>query len=308
MRFRPPGRGWLEPVKQLLTTKQVARALGVSESSLKRWCDQGRVPCTRTEGGHRRLPLDGVIAFIRRAGHPVARPELLGFPPRRGKGRRTLRAAQADLYRALVAGQEKAASQIIFDLFFAGIPLSRLFDELAAPVFRQLGQAWSCGQAEVYQERRAVEIFRHILYDLRQALTPPPDHAPLAIGGAPPPDPYSLATVMVELVLRQNGWNAQSLGSRLPFDTLRAAIRQMRPRLFWLSVSHLEEEHAFLEDYNRFFEQVCDEVLVVVGGQALHEGLRQQMRYAAHCDTLQNLESFLHALQRLIAPPRSEGS
>jgi predicted site-specific integrase-resolvase len=28
----------------LLTPKQVARAIGVSESSLKRWCDKGVLP------------------------------------------------------------------------------------------------------------------------------------------------------------------------------------------------------------------------------------------------------------------------
>jgi len=222
-----------------------------------------------------------------------------------------MQAAQSDLYQALVAGEEGAVRQIQFDLFLAGIPLSRVFDEVVAPAFRRLGQAWACGEAEVYQERRAVEVCLRVLYELRQAIGSPPDTAPLAIGGAPPPDPYSLATTMVELVLRQSGWNAQSLGSRLPFATMRAAIRQMRPRLFWLSVSHVEDEAAFLKDYQAFFDDVHHDVLVVVGGQALHAHLRRQMQFAAYCDNLQHLETFAAAVKRLLEAkdaPRTEGA
>lgn len=287
-------------VKQDLTPKQVARALGVSESSLKRWCDQGRVPCVRTQGGHRRLLLDDVLEFVRRSGHTVVRPEALGIPPRSGSGPRTMQAAQADLYEVLVAGKEGAVRQILFDLFLAGIPLSRVFDEVVAPAFRRIGQAWACGEAEVYQERRAVEVSLRVIFELRDAIGPPPERAPLAIGGAPPPDPYSLATTMVELVLRQNGWNAQSLGSRLPFATLSAAIRHLRPQLFWLSVSHLEDEAAFLKEYREFFDEVRNDVLVVVGGQALHDHLRRQMPFSAHCDNLQHLENFAAALKPLL--------
>lgn len=211
-----------------------------------------------------------------------------------------MHAAQADLYQALVAGEEGAVRQIHFDLFVAGVPLSRIFDEVVAPAFRQIGQAWACGEAEVYQERRAVEICLAVLRELRLAIGPPPEGAPLAIGGAPPPDPYSLATTMVELVLRQNGFNAQSLGSRLPFPTFRAAIRTMRPSLFWLSVSHIDDESAFLREYQEFYEEVQRDVLVVVGGQALHDHLRRQMQFAAYCDNLQHLESFAAALKRLL--------
>jgi methanogenic corrinoid protein MtbC1 len=199
-----------------------------------------------------------------------------------------------------VEGKEEAVRQILFDLFLAGIPLSRVFDEVVAPAFRRIGQAWACGEAEIYQERRAVEVCLRALYELAEAIGPPPEAAPLAIGGAPPPDPYSLATTMVEVVLRQNGWNARSLGSRLPFPSLRAAIRTMRPQLFWLSVSHLDDEAAFLREYREFFEEVRHEVLVVVGGQALHDHLRRQMQFAAHCDNLQHLEIFAAGLKRLL--------
>lgn len=278
-----------------MSPKQVARALGVSESSLKRWCDQGVLASTKTSGGHRRLALDVVLRFVQKSGRQLAHPELLGLPARTGTGTRTLSAAQDDLLQALLAGDEASCRQIVFDTHLAKIPLSRIFDEIVAPAFRRIGEAWACGQAYVYQERRAVETFARVLHALRQSLGAPAVGTPLAIGGAPPPDSYSLATGMVELVLRENGWAAQSLGSGLPFDTLVAAVQQMQPRLLWLSVSHLADEARFLREYTDFYEQVRTQVLVVVGGRALHESLRRQMQFAAYCDTLQHLAGFASA-------------
>jgi len=37
-----------------LSPRELAEALGVSESSLKRWVDAGKIAASRTEGGHRR--------------------------------------------------------------------------------------------------------------------------------------------------------------------------------------------------------------------------------------------------------------
>ncbi|MCB1052997.1 MAG: helix-turn-helix domain-containing protein [Acidobacteria bacterium] len=46
-----------------LTTQQVARYLGVSPASVKRWSDQGLIEAQFTAGGHRRFQLDDVKAF-----------------------------------------------------------------------------------------------------------------------------------------------------------------------------------------------------------------------------------------------------
>jgi len=55
-------------VRQLdhYSPKQVAQRLGVSESSVKRWLDQGVVPVLRTAGGHRRISEESLEDLLTR--------------------------------------------------------------------------------------------------------------------------------------------------------------------------------------------------------------------------------------------------
>ena len=63
-----------------LTPKQVAYAIEVSESSVKRWCDRGLIASVRTAGGHRRIPLDRLVDFVRQGRYRLANPEAVGLP------------------------------------------------------------------------------------------------------------------------------------------------------------------------------------------------------------------------------------
>lgn len=38
-----------------LTTSEVAEFLGVDNRTVVRWCDAGKMACTKTDGGHRRI-------------------------------------------------------------------------------------------------------------------------------------------------------------------------------------------------------------------------------------------------------------
>jgi len=284
-------------VKNLLTPKQVAQAIGVSESSLKRWCDRGLVPSMRTAGGHRRLPIAGVLQFLRQEQHRLVRPELLGLPRNAGRGSLVTDRAAAGLHDALVAGDEELARQIVIDLYLARHRTSAIFDRVVSPAFSRIGSQWECGDVEVYQERRACEIVLRIDHELLGVLPEPGPSAPLAIGGTLEGDFYVLPTAAVELALRESGWQATSLGSSLPRATLAAAIDSARPRLVWLSVSHVPERAAFVEDSAALYESASAVgAALVVGGQALSGPLRKQMRYSAHCDNLQQLESFAATL------------
>ena len=99
-------------------------------------------------------------------------------------------------------------------------------------------------------------------------------------------------SVLAELVLRDVKWNAVSLGDNLPFETVSAAIKEHHPKLFWLSCSHIADESAFVTGYSELYEEYGMDVAFVVGGYALTEEIRQQMKFSAYCDNMQHLEGF----------------
>lgn len=283
-------------MSEFLSPKQVARAIQVSESSVKRWCDKGIIDTQYTAGGHRRIAASVLIDFLRASKYELVQPDILGLPATIGQTAQAIDQAMLQVTEALLRGDEEQCRQIIFDLYLAEHRMSVICDVVFAKAFENIGDLWQCGDAEVYQERRACELALRIFHELRMLLPPPPPDAPLAIGGTVEGDQYNLATTMVELVLRDNNWNASSLGSNLPYETLAAAIKHNNPKLFWISASHLVDETRFIQGYSDLYEEFGSDVAFVVGGRALNEELRRQMKYAAYCDNVQHLEGFAQTL------------
>src|SRR5207302_4459171 len=51
-----------------LTLGQAAKYLGVAQSTIRKWSDQGRVPAFYTPGGHRRFRRGDLETFLARSG------------------------------------------------------------------------------------------------------------------------------------------------------------------------------------------------------------------------------------------------
>jgi methanogenic corrinoid protein MtbC1 len=256
------------------------------------------IQTVRTAGGHRKIPIADVLRFVREGDHQFVSPELLGLPPVSAHAELGLTRSKALLADALLAGDELLARQIVFDLYLAKHSLSVIFDEVIAAAFREIGDRWACHDADVYQERRGCEIARQTLFDVRKVQRMPA-RAWRATGGTIDGDLYALPSAMAELVLRESGFNAISLGTSIPFSSLIKAVQEMRPKLFWLSVSHIREGLDFASEFAEL-SQACtaSDTALVVGGRALSDELRQRMTYSAYCDTMQHLEGFAKVMGR----------
>src|SRR3954462_15375958 len=63
-----PGRRAPTGEPDWLTLGQAAKFLGVAQSTIRKWSDQGRVPAFYTPGGHRRYRRRDLEAFLDRSG------------------------------------------------------------------------------------------------------------------------------------------------------------------------------------------------------------------------------------------------
>lgn len=254
-------------MNRLLTPKQIATSIGVSESSLKRWCDQGVLTTVRTPGGHRRVRSGEVIRFLREQQYALVRPEAIGLPTGLGAGSAAAGSARNALFDAVSRGDAESIRRVVIETYLKGGPVVRVCQDLVTPVLHAIGDQWECGALEVYQERQGCEVLGRALYELKTLLPEPDPSAPVAIGGTPAGDHYRLATQMIELALQEAGWRATSLGSSLPFETLAAAAERRRPRLFWLSLSYVDDREATKAGFQHFIRSAPANTAVAVGGR-----------------------------------------
>ncbi len=62
------------PHEESLSLRDAAILLGVSESILRKWSDEGWIRASRTIGGHRRFSVAEVEMFLDRSMQPAGEP------------------------------------------------------------------------------------------------------------------------------------------------------------------------------------------------------------------------------------------
>lgn len=285
------------------TPKQIAFALRVSESSVKRWCDQGVIRTDRTLGGHRRIPLEYLLEFLESTNRRVVNPVAIGMEQLGNQLERILdknldpTAILAQFEQSLLLGSEAECRRTISSWYSAHGGIASLADDLVCPAFRAIGKLWKSGEIDIYQERRGSEITLRLILELRRLLPEPKDMAPLAMGGTPAGDQYQLPSHLVEMVFREQGWRTAGLGSNIPFSSLLSAARKHMPKIFWLSISHVEETESFIQEYADFVKRLPKGITLVLGGCAMSDALRPRIVYAAYCDGMRQLASLAKTLK-----------
>jgi methanogenic corrinoid protein MtbC1 len=199
--------------------------------------------------------------------------------------------------RAVISGNEIEARRVISQWYASSGSVVSIADDLLAPTFSSIGQMWQCGELEIYQERRGCEICMRLVHELRRLLPEPTGAAPLAMGGTAAGDQYQMPTQLIDLVFRENGWRSENLGCDLPFSSMLSAARKHMPKIFWLSISHVRDESQFIVDCDYFAKQLPKGILLVIGGHALHEGLRRKLTFSSHCDNMNQLATLARSIR-----------
>ncbi len=138
---RPEARRAAAVEQEWLTLGQAAKFLGVAQSTIRKWSDQGRLPAFYTPGGHRRFRRAELELFIERSrpGGGRARPLVLVIDD--DAGLRELVRVTFELggyavgeagsrEQALSAIAEQAPDLVLLDLVMPGVDGWQLLREL----------------------------------------------------------------------------------------------------------------------------------------------------------------------------------
>jgi MerR family transcriptional regulator, light-induced transcriptional regulator len=252
-----------------LSPRELADALGVSESSLKRWVDSGKIAAFRTDGGHRRITVNEAVRFIRETHAPVARPELIGFPEMAAQSTTLGAGAGGRLLDYLLEGDAVGARGFLLARYLSGTGIPELADGPIREAMQALGELWRHEDSGVFIEHRGTDTCIQAVAYLRNMLQAPPG-APLALGATPENDHYILPSFLAAMVVTVAGLRAINLGPDTPLAALQQAVQHHRPRLVWISASS-PVHPARARALSRWLGSLTSTV-VVVGGR--------------HCDAL----------------------
>ncbi len=223
-----------------LTTRQASSLLGVHESSVKRWCDRGSLPCRLTAGGHRRLDLDSLLDFARQSRSSASILQLTGFERDAWVGSEELRSGRTSgplldhCYTWLQDDREDRLASLLQFLLEQGHNVERLCDDVVAPAAHRIGDQWQAGRAGVGDEHRMSHLLLDALLSLRGRRRAHAD-APAAIVATAEGNHHELGAQMVRLALENGGWRVIYLGADLPTEDLAAQQRRANARLVCLS-------------------------------------------------------------------------
>lgn len=211
---------------EILSTRQVARLLAVSEATVKRWTDEGVLRCYRTPGGHRKFRLAEVREFM--ATHSFAGAELPNGtgPPSRPTVEGTIALALAADANRLVRGLAAALSE--------GASLELLLDDVLAPALVRIGDAWACHELEVGHEHVASSTMIELLARLAPVVEGTASRG-VAVIACLEGERHDLAARMAGLVCRAEGFRVLIPGADTPAGGVARLVREVRAAVVALS-------------------------------------------------------------------------
>jgi excisionase family DNA binding protein len=190
-------------MSELLSTNEAAHLLGVGPSSVKRWADEGLLPCVRTAGGHRRFERSAILEHLQRTRGQTSED---GLSPQRflddTEGLESIAALMS--LRGRLGSWWAVANRL-------------------GEFVEQVGRAWSEGELSVIEEHIISERLARAVQACARFL-PTSDSQPKCLLVLAEGEEHQLGLYFAELVLREAGWQAVWVGRKTPLDDLEEAL------------------------------------------------------------------------------------
>jgi len=111
-----------------------------------------------------------------------------------------------------------------------------IFFEIFTPCLYEIGEAWYRGEIRIATEHYASNFIKGILLNLLQAF-PIYSEAPTLLVGCGPEEFHELASLMLSVLLRREGYSVEFLGQDLPVEDLVFYAEDANADMVVLSIS-----------------------------------------------------------------------
>jgi excisionase family DNA binding protein len=260
--------------KTILSTAEVARLFNVTETTVKRWADDGMLRCQKTPGGHRKFEIRNVIEFAEKNHfEPVA---TLTMPESDEHAPAVQMAILGRDFPTLVgAFVQKALSPDPLDLFrFLSflyehrIHLWEIYDLVLRPAMVLIGERWAHGEVDISHEHRASYETMDALAKLQAQILIKPAVGKTAVCACLGEEAHEIGLRCASNLFESEGWKSHYLGARSPYSSVIVAIRELRPDAVCLSITHVADEGVLVEQLGQISALLHnDRGILIAGGR-----------------------------------------
>jgi methanogenic corrinoid protein MtbC1 len=231
--------------KTILSTADVARLFDITETTVKRWADEGTLKCQKTLGGHRKFDIRHVIEFA-----TANRMEPVG----------TLALDQDSFTSAIqiaVLGRDFSALSNIFVekamsvdrhdlyeflsyLYQHRFSLWEIYDLVVRPGLYEIGDRWKNKEIDIYREHRASHETLDAMSKLQAEIFRKPSVGKQAVCACLDDELHDIGLRCAANILEAEGWSIHYLGTRTPYKSIVESVKDVRPEIVCLSVTYAE--------------------------------------------------------------------
>jgi MerR family transcriptional regulator, light-induced transcriptional regulator len=262
--------------KTILSTADVARLFNVTETTVKRWANDGLLKCMKTPGGHRKFEMRNVVEFA-----SVLKFEPSGALKMTEEDELAQKIQVAILARDFMtlrdAFLEKALSTDKRDLFIFfsflyqhRIHLWEIFDLIVGPGMAIIGEQWAQGLLTVEQEHRASYETMDAIAKLQTQIHVKPENGNCVVCACPGEEQHEIGLRCASYLFESEGWLSHYLGARTPYDSVVSAVKELDPALLCLSITVVPQHEQEIQDLRAMINTLkLLGTKMIIGGYAI---------------------------------------
>ena len=231
-----------------LSTKEVATLLNVTETTVKRWAELGKLRCTKTLGGHRKFDLKDILIFAEENSFPIT-----GVlpPPLSSKQMKNLEYGVytkdyhliADIFKMeALQGDKAGLEKLLIYLYKNHVPFHIIIDEILHPALARIGELWLEKSIEINQEHLSSTAVKEALIRLGAALYHKQPNGLNALCACIEKELHDIGIIAISYALEVEGFQVTNLGIDTPFKSIETFIKNNKPDLVCLSATSPEIE------------------------------------------------------------------
>lgn len=283
-----------------ISTQEVADLLAVTDTTIKRWTNSGRLKCAKTLGGHRKYLLSEVEKFAKENNIPITgvttplrkdEMEKLGFAL---YSKNMSMAVEVIMEEALQGDREGTFESLMY-LVKNRMKFADIIDDIIRPAMEKVGYLWETKKLAVEQEHLASDTIKTALSRLVVYLPRQREKNIKVLLACSEGEAHDIGLQALAYELELNGYNIHYLGANTPFRSIIKAVKKEKPAYIFISVCTLTVTRADLVKGFKSLSKAAKEInaKLVAGGRYFKKLNKNAVKCDFVADSIKESISFI---------------